>query len=151
MIQSYREELFTLASNSSPIALTTDCIRTRSASCCGWLQHNLGSPLYKVLTGGNYEVTITGNISSATAGTTAIGIYVDGVLVPGATAITEVATAGDFNSFAIHKVIPVCCRGDATITIASVPSVLTGVLPGTATDTETPLLQNVNVTIERRS
>lgn len=153
MIQSYREEPFALSSNSSVIALTTDCIRTRSAqNCCNWLNHNDGSPLYKILTGGYYEINFNANISSATAGTVAIQILVDGVPVSaGATAIQEVATAGDYYNISIHKIIPVCCRGDATITIASVPSVLTGATTPAPTDTEIPLLQNVNLTIKKLS
>ena len=104
MIQSYREEPFTLTSNSSAISLTTDCIRTRGANCCGWLQHNEGSPLYKILEGGRYEVSFNANITSATAGTVAIGIYVDGILVStGATAIEEIATAGDYSNISINK------------------------------------------------
>lgn len=151
LIQSYRDEPFTLASNSSPIALT-DCIRTRSANCCGWLQHSEGSPLYKILTGGYYEINFNANVSSLTAGTVAIQILVDGVPVSaGATAIQEVAAAGEYYNISIHKIIPICCRGDATITIASVPSVLTGATTPTPTDTEIPLLQNVNLTIKKIS
>lgn len=82
MIQSYREEPFALASNTSPIALTKDCIRTRSAQCCGWLQHSEGSPLYKILEGGKYRITFNGNITSATAGQVAVALFMDGVQLP---------------------------------------------------------------------
>lgn len=153
LIQSFRDEPFALASNTSAISLTTDCIRTRSASCCGWLQHSEGSPLYKILSGGNYEINFNANITSATAGVVAIQILVDGVpLSSGATAIEEVTTAGNYRNISIHKIIPICCRGDATITIASVPSVLTGATTlDTPTDTEIPILQNANLTIKKLS
>lgn len=156
MIQSFRNEPFALSSNSSPISLTTDCIKTRSAqncNCSGWLCHSEGSPLYKILQGGNYEVEFTANVSGLTAGPVAIGILVDGIpLETGATAISTVITPGDYENISIHKAIPICCRGDATITIASLPSVLTGAtLPGTATDTVIPLIQNANLVIKRLS
>lgn len=150
MIQSYQETIETLASNSAPISFERDCIRTRSANCCGWLQHNQGSPLYKILEGGDYPVTFNANVTSATAGTVALGLYMDGVLLPGTTVIAQVATAGDYYNVSFDKIVPVCCRGNATLTIASVPSVLTGATP-TATDTEIPIIQNANFTITRKS
>ena len=61
MIQSYQESPVLLASNSSPLTFSTDCIRTRCANCNGFLQHSQGSPLYKILTGGNYDVTFNAN------------------------------------------------------------------------------------------
>lgn len=152
MIQSYIEAPTALPSNTSPVSFVTDCIRTRGASCCGWLQHSEGSPLYKILEGGKYQVTFNANVTSATAGTVAFGLFMDGVLLPGTTVIAEVATAGDYYNVSFDKVIPICCRGDATITIQSIPSVLTGVpVPGTATDTETPIIQSANFTITRKA
>lgn len=150
MIQSYLENYTILPSNESSISFQTDCIRTRSASCCGWLQHSEGSPLYKILEGGNYLVTFNANVSSATAGPVALGLYMDGVLLPGTTVIQEIATAGDFYNVAFSKVVPVCCRGDATLTIRAVPSVLTGATAPTPTDTEIPIIQNANFTITRK-
>lgn len=152
MIQSYLETLTLLPSNASPISFERDCIRTRSASCCGWLQHSQGSPLYKILEGGNYEVTFNANISSDTAGVVAFGLYEDGVLLPGTTVIETLAAAGDFMNVSFTKVVPICCRGDATLTIQSVPTVTTG--PSTApvaTTTEIPTIQNANLTITRKA
>lgn len=149
MIQSYQELIETLASNTSPVSFQRDCIRTRSASCCGWLQHNEGSPLYKILEGGNYKVTFNANVSSATAGQVALGLYMDGVLLPGTTVIADVATAGNYYNVSFDKVVPVCCRGDATLTVQAVPSVLIGTTP-VATDTEAPIIQNANLTITRK-
>ena len=85
MIQSYQETPVLLASNSSPLTFSTDCIRTRCANCYGFLQHSQGSPLYKILNGGNYDVTFNANVTSATAGQVALGLYMDGVLLPGTT------------------------------------------------------------------
>lgn len=152
MIQSFIEAPVALTSNTSAIAFTNDCIKTKGANCgCGgWLQHSEGSPIYKILEGGLYEVTFNANVTSATAGVVALGLYIDGVLAPGTTVIETIATAGDYSNVAFVKKLKICCRGDATITVASVPSVLTGAtLPGTATDTQIPIIQNVNFSLKR--
>lgn len=150
MIQSVLEQYTTLASNTSSINFTNDDVRSRKANCCGWLQHSEGSPLYKILDGGLYEVSFNANVSSATAGTVALGLYQDGVLIQGTTVIAEIATAGDFYNVSFDKLIEVCCRADANLTVASVPSVLTGVTP-TATDTEIPIIQNANFSIIKKA
>lgn len=82
MIQSFEEMIQILASNIAPVNLTNEDIRTRSANCCGWLQHTEGSPIYKILEGGIYEVSFNANVTSETAGTVALGLYQDGILVP---------------------------------------------------------------------
>ena len=152
MIQSFLEPITTLTSNTSPIAFENDDIRTRSANCCGWLQHMEGQPNYKILKGGLYEVSFNANVSSATAGTVAFGLYEDGILVQGTTVIAEVATAGDFYNISFNKIIEICCRGDATLTVASIPTVSTGAtLPPTATETEIPIIQNANFSIIKKA
>ena len=153
MIQSVNENIEVLTSNSSAVSFTNDDIKTRRANCyCnGWLQHNEGSPIYKILEGGIYKVSFNANVTSATAGTVALGLYQDGILIPGTTVITEVATAGDYINVSFDKLIKICCRGDASLTIGSVPSVLTGAtLPGTPTVTEIPVIQNANLSITKK-
>ena len=151
MIQSILDEFTILASNTSAINFLEDEIRTRKASCCGWLQHNERSPLYKILEGGIYEVSFNANVSSATAGSVALGLYQDGVLIPGTTTIATITTAGDFFNVSFDKLIQVCCRGDANLYIASVPDILTGATaPGTATITEIPIIQNANISITKK-
>lgn len=153
MIQSVNENIEVLTSNSSAVSFTNDDIKTRRANCyCnGWLQHNEGSPIYKILEGGIYKVSFNANVTSATAGTVALGLYQDGILIPGTTVIAEVATAGDYYNVSFDKLIKVCCRGDASLTIGSVPSVLTGAtLPGTPTVTEIPVIQNANLSITKK-
>ena len=152
MIQSVQELPIILTSNSATLSFLNDDVRTKSANCCGWLQHAEGSPSYKVLEGGLYEVSFNANVSSATAGTVALGLFQDGVLIPGTTVIAEVATAGDFYNVSFDKLIKVCCRGDANLTVASVPSVLTGTTaPFTPTDTEIPIIQNANFSIIKKA
>ena len=151
MIQSVLEPITTLTSNSSPIPFTDDDIRTRRANCCGWLQHNEGSPIYKILEGGLYEISFNANVTSATVGTLALGLFQDGILIPGSTVIAEVVTAGDYYNVSFDKLIKICCGGDASLTIGSVPSVLTGAtLPGTPTVTEIPVIQNANFSITKK-
>lgn len=151
MIQSFLETLTVLSSNTSPLVFANDDVRSRKATCAGWLQHTEGSPLYKLLDGGLYEVSFNVNATSATEGTIAFGLYQDGILIPGTTVIAEVATAGAYYNLSFDKLIKVCCRGDATLTIASVPNVLTGAAaPGTATVTEIPVVQNANISITKK-
>lgn len=152
MIQSVNENIQILTSNSSALSFNNDDVRTRNANCCGFLQHDEGSPLYKLLDGGIYKVSFNANVTSATAGTVALGLFQDGILIPGTTVIAEVATAGDYYNVSFDKLVKICCRGDATLTIASVPSVLTGAtLPGTPTVTEIPVVQNANLSIIKKA
>ena len=152
MIQSILEPITILTSNTSSITFSDDDIRTRRANCCGWLQHNEGSPTYKILEGGLYEVSFNANVSSAVAGTVALGLFQDGVLIPGSTVIAEVVTPGDYYNVSFDKLIKVCCRGDANLTIASVPNVITGAaLPGTPVVTEIPVIQNANLLITKEA
>ena len=149
MIQSYLETITALPSNSSPITFATDCIRTRSANNCGgWLCKSNGSPLYKILQGGNYRVTFNVNGTSAAAGVIAFGLYADGVLLPGTTTIATVATAGSYYNMSFDKVVPICCNSNTTLTVRAIPSVLSGATPA-ATVTQVPTIQNANLTISR--
>lgn len=151
MIQSVLEPITTLSSNSSPISFTNDDVRTKSANCCGWLQHSEGSPIYKIIEGGLYKVSFNANVTSSVAGTIALGLFQDGILVPGTTMLAQITTTGDYVNISFDKLIKVCCRGNATLTIASIPSVLTGdATPGTTTVTEVPVIQNANFIITKK-
>lgn len=152
MIQSVLEPITILTSNSASISFTNDDVRTRSANCCGWLQHSEGSPIYKILEGGLYNVSFNANVTSSVAGAVALGLYQDGVLVPGTTVIAQIVTAGDYVNVSFDKLIKICCRGDATLSVAAVPSILTGATtPGTATVTEAPVVQNANFSITKKA
>lgn len=152
MIQSVLEPITTLTSNSATVAFANDDVRTRSANCCGWLQHSEGSPIYKILCGGLYKVSFNANVTSSVAGTVALGLYQDGVLVPGTTVLATITTTGDYQNVSFDKLIKVCCNGNATLTVAAVPSVLTGdATPGTTTVTEVPVVQNANFSIVKKA
>lgn len=151
MIQSMLEPITLLPSNSSPITFLRDCIRTRSANNCGgWLYHSVGSPLYKILQGGNYEVKFNANVTSTAAGVVAFGLYADGVLLPGTTTIATVATPGSYYNISFNKVVPICCNSNTTLTVRAIPSVLSGATPA-STVTQVPTIQNANLIIDRLS
>lgn len=99
---------------------------------------------------GYYEVNFNTNISSAMAGIVAIGLYEDGILVPGTTAASTLAAAGDVENISFNKVVRVCCRAGATLTVASVPSVpdFTN-LTGPGIDTQTPIIANAKFIIKK--
>ena len=152
MIESVQELPITLTNNSAAVTFSNDTIRTRSARCCngGWLQHQQGSPLYQLLDGGYYEINFNTNASSATAGVIALGLYQDGILVPGTTITSTLTAAGDIENLKFSKIIQVCCRANTTLTVASVPSVpdFTN-LTGPGVDTQTPIIANANFIIEK--
>lgn len=147
MIESTIISPIILPTNSSQIAFTNDPIRTRSASCCGWLSHTEGSPIYKIIQGGNFEINLTANVSGVTAGIVALGLYRDGVLDP-STVVSQTITAGGNTELSINKTINVCCRANESISIGSVPSVLsTATL--VPTETVAPTILNANLSINR--
>ena len=69
----------------------------------------------------------------------------------GTTVIAEIATAGDYINVSFDKLIKICCRGDASLTVQSVPSVLTGTTTPVATTTEIPVIQNANFSIIKKA
>ena len=105
VIQSVQERPVTLTNNTAPITFTNDDVRSRSATGCGWLCHQEGSPLYQLLEGGYYAVRFNSNISSATAGIVAVALYENGIVVPGTTSASTLATAGDVENVSFDKII----------------------------------------------
>lgn len=147
MIQSVQEQELVLTSNTAPITFADTDLRTASANCFnGWLNHNEGSATFNIVAGGIYEIDFTTNITSATAGALALGIFADGVKLNGGEADTVIATAGDYENISIHKYIRVCGRGNVTITVASLPTV---VYDETTTDTQIPIIKNANIIVKR--
>lgn len=154
MIQSYLTGPTLLPSNTAPVAFERDCVRTRSAyPCGGWLCHSQGSPLYKITKGGNYKVTFNANVSGATTGDPiSLALFLDGVELAGTRIIEYIGTAGAYYNVSFDKIVPICCCGNGTLTIQSVPSVLTGTTTtGSPTTTQPALIQNANLTITKLS
>ena len=151
MIQSLQEQELVLTSNTSPITFADTDLRTASANCFnGWLNNNEGSAQFNIVSGGIYEIDFTANVTSATAGALAFGIFTDGVKLNGAEADTVIATAGDYDNVSIHKYIRVCGRGNVTVSINSLPTVTySGGATPVVTDTQIPIVKNANISIKR--
>ena len=146
MIQSVQEQELVLTSNTSPITFADTDLRTQSANCFnGWLNHNEGSAQFNIVAGGIYDISFNANVTSATAGNVALGIYANGSLLQG-TEVDIPVTIGIFNNVANNKKIRVCNRGNATITIQSIPTITYN---GTSTATQIPIVKNANISIER--
>lgn len=146
MIQAVQDAQITLTSNSASLPFADTDLRTNSANCFnGWLNHNEGSAQFNIVAGGIYEITFNANVTSATAGNVALGIYANGSLLQGSEVDVPV-TVGIFNNVANNKKIRVCNRGNATITIQSVPTITYN---GTSTATQIPIVKNANISITR--
>jgi hypothetical protein len=147
MIQSLQEQELVLTTNTSPVTFADTDLRTASANCFnGWLNHNEGSATFNIVAGGIYEIDFNANVTSATAGTVAFGIFTDGVKLNGGEANTVIAAAGDYENISIHKYVRVCGRGSVTITINSLPAVIYN---DVSTDTQIPIVKNANIVIRR--
>lgn len=151
MIQSVQEQELILTSNTAPITFADTDVRTASANCFnGWLNHNEGSAQFNLVAGGIYEIDFNANVTSATAGALAFGIFTDGVKLNGGEADTIIATAGDYNNISIKKYVRVCGRGNVTISINSLPTVTySGGATPVVTDTQIPIVKNANIIIRR--
>lgn len=147
MIQTIINEPIVLPSNSSPIVFDATNIRTRCAFCCngGWLDYQDGNPIFKVFGNnynGYYNVNFSATISSATAGVVAIGLYEDGILLPDTVRAVTIDAADDFETISFNRKIRVCPRGTTSLTVASVPSVLT------PTDITTPIATEIPIIVD---
>ena len=151
MIQSTNETIQVLATNTSDITFLNDELRTRSATCSGWLNHTEGTSQYTILGNGNccqpsvYEVTFNANVTGATAGSIEIGLKENGSPVVGASA-NEVVTPDEYQNISFTKLIRLCPRENVTLTIGSIPAV-SGVVP--AIETVAPTIKNANLIIRK--
>lgn len=147
MIQSVQEQELVLTSNTAPITFADTDLRTGSANCFnGWLNHNEGSATFNIVMGGIYEIIFNSNITSATPGDVALGIFADGVKLNGTEMNEVVAAAGDYQNVSANKLIRVCGRGNVTITVNSLPSVI---YDETLTETQVPTIKNANIIIKK--
>ena len=147
MIQSVQEQELVLSSNTAPITFNDTDLRTASANCFnGWLNHNEGSATFNIVAGGIYKIEFNSNVTSATAGVIGFGIFADGIKLNGTEMNTTIATAGNYENISVDKLIRVCGRGNVTITVNSVPTV---VYDETPTDTQIPIIKNANIIVSR--
>lgn len=152
MIQSVQEQPLVLTTNESDITFANDEIRTRSATCRGWLNHTEGTSQYTVLGSGNcncsnlYEVTFNANVTGAEAGAIEIALKENGTPVVGASANAVITTAGDYYNISFTKRIRLCPRENVTLSVGSV-SAISGVIP--AVETIVPTIKNANLVIKK--
>ena len=150
MIQSTNDAIQILPTNTSDIVFANDELRTRSASCRGWLNHTEGTSQFTILGSGNcnqanvFDITFTGNVSGETAGPVEIALKENGTRVVGASANATVVV-GEYTNIVVKKRIRLCPRENVTLTIGSVPAV-SGVTP--AIETVPPSIKNANIIID---
>lgn len=149
MIQSFINSITTLVSNTDSVQFTTDCIRTRSCTGCGWLCHNQGSANYEITEGGIYEIDFNATVSSATAGVVAFALFNNGEQIPGTLMAETLTAVGDYANIGINKKIKVCCNGNSTISVRAIPAVPTATDPTTPIVTEIPIIASANFSISR--
>ena len=151
VIQAVQEPEILLSSNTASLPFAVVDIRTASANNCrSWMNHNEGSAIFSLLDGGYYEVDFNANVTSTTAGVVALGLFADGVLVPGTEMDVVIGTAGDFENISFSKVIRTCCKGTVNLAINSLPTVTySGGATPVITDTQVPIVKNANISIER--
>ena len=151
MIQSVQELPLILPTNTSDITFLNDELRTRSATCSGWLNHTEGTSQYTILGNNNcyqpavYEITFNANVSGETAGSIEIALKENGTPVVGAS-VNEVITPDEFQNVSFTKLIRLCPRENVTLTIGSVPAV-SGITP--TIDTVPPTVKNANLIIRK--
>lgn len=152
MIQSINELPLILPTNTSDITFSNDELRTRSATCSGWLNHTEGTAQYTILGNGNccqpsvYEVTFNANVTGATAGSIEIALKENGTPVVGAS-VNEVVTPDEYQNVSFTKLIRLCPRENVTLTVGSIPAV-SGVTE-TPITTVPPTVKNSNLIIRK--
>lgn len=137
-------------------AITYDGISelTRCTPCCngGWLSYQNGSPLFKILGNGYtgyYNINFSASVSTATAGVVAIGLYEDGVLIPDTVRAVTIDAANDYETVSFNKKLKLCPKIATSLSVQSVPSVVTPDDPTTPIVTEIPIITNATFNIAR--
>lgn len=141
-INSVQEPTLVLASNTANISFASDVVRTRSANCCGWLNHAVGSSQYQITEPGIYEILFNTNVTSATVGQTALAIKANGEPLSGTEMDYTVVTANTFANVSANRQIRVCENGSTTITVGSIPAV-------GAVATQIPTIKNASLIIKK--
>lgn len=143
-----------LTDNDAAITYDGTSTISRCTPCCngGWLSYQNGSPLFKILGNGytgRYDINFSATISSATAGVIAVGLYEDGVLIPDTVRAVTIAAADDYATVSFNKLLQLCPRGMTSLSVQSVPSVITPSDPTTPVATEVPIIVSGTFNIKR--
>lgn len=135
MINSVNEAVQNVNANEN-VLFATDVIRTRSATCCGWLQHSAGSGIFQLTKPGIYKIDFNANITSATAGALALAFKNNGEQMIGTEMDSTVATANAYQNVSASRLVRICGNGSASITIGNVGTLAT-------------LVKNANIIVEK--
>lgn len=147
MIQTLEILPQVLTSNTDNINFTTTDVRTRTATCCGWLQYMNGGSDFTIIGGGRFKISFNANVTSDTAGALALALKSSlGSDVEGTEMDVTVATEGDYYNISFTKILEVCPRVNTTIAVGSIPAI-GGVTP--AIVTEIPTIKDGNLIIEK--
>jgi hypothetical protein len=76
-------------------------------------------------------------------------LFKNGEPIPGTLMAETLAAADDYANLGVEAKIKVCCRGDANISVRSVPAVPTATDPTTPIVTQVPIIANANFSIAR--
>jgi hypothetical protein len=138
MIESTNELQQSVAINSN-VLLSSDTLRTRNASCCGFLEHEEGSGLFTLTKNGIYEILFRANITSATANDV-LGLVMtaNGENLTGTQMDYTVATASVNQEVSATRLVRIC-NGSKTIAIKN----------NSTTNTTPMLVENANIIIKK--
>lgn len=119
MIDSVYDIPQTVIQNGN-VLFASDAVRTASANCCGWLQHENGSGQFTLTKSGIYEIMFNANITSATAGALALIMKSNGENLIGTEMDYTVATANTYQNVSTSRLVRVCNDGARTITLTNI-------------------------------
>lgn len=147
IIQATNEAVQTLTSNTSDVKFSNVTLRTNSANCQnGWLGYNEGESQFNIVAGGIYEIDFNANITSASTGIVGLALFANGNQLTGTEMNETITTANNWKNIAMNRKIRVCARGNATLSIKSIPSIS---IAGVPTATQIPSIKNANISITR--
>lgn len=150
MIQTLQILPQVLTSNTDNLNFTTTDVRTRSATCCGWLQYMNGGSDFTIIGGGRFKISFNANVTSDTAGTIALALKSSlGSDVEGTEMDVTVGTAGEYTNVSFTKILEVCPRVNTTVAIGSLPATVSGTTTTTTVTTEIPAIKDANLIIEK--
>lgn len=150
MIQALQITPEILTSNIDNINFDTIDLRSRTANCCGWLQYMSGGSDFTIIGGGLFEITFNANVTSDTAGIVALALKTGtGTDVEGTEMDAEITTAGNYVNVSFTKLLRICPRVNTTIAVGSLPSTITGTTTLTNTETEIPVVKDVNFIVRK--
>ena len=152
MIETIINEPLALPSNASPVTFDETNIRTRCATCNGWLDYSNGNPNFKIFGNGYtgyYDVEFSASVSSANPGVVAIALFQDGIVIPDTIRSVTIAAADDYETISFDKKLRVCPRGTTNLSVQSVSSVPTPTDATTPISTTQAILVNATFSISR--